>query len=103
MAAMLAAAAGAASPSPEMLGAPKTEIVDVLRRRKHRPPKQTSRSGKGLFLSWKGMEARGWTRNGRGDLLNPKREERRKLNAAFMEHTGRRLSGRQYKRLRRAH
>lgn len=91
----LAALIGAAAPPPEMLGVRKPEIHDT--RRRHKPPRRVW----GWFISWEKLKARGWTEDGRGDRINPKRSRRRRWAAEFLNITGKRLTGRQYKRLLR--
>jgi hypothetical protein len=97
---MLAAMLGSAAPPPEMLGAPKTEIVDQ-RKRKHKPRPRLR--GMYRLWPWSDMVKHGWTGNGRGDRINPKRAKRRAMAATVLEYTGRKLSGRQWVKLRKGH
>ena len=68
-------------------------------KRKHRPPARL-RGLLARLIDWAEMRRRGWTRDGRGDLRNPERE-RRRIVAAQYARQGRRLTGRQWKRVRR--
>ncbi len=63
--------------------------------------KRRARTIYGRLVSWDRLKAAGWTENGRGDRINPERSRRRRWAAKFTEITGRRLTGRQYKRLLR--